>query len=246
MSWTWNLTLTKPSRLKIVQTAIVLLATSFTTSFGQDETRNEFWPEVDAYYRLDASYRLFFLVAPAFSREHNYAEGQVGAHIEMGLLPIFRSRWREMHDIDRFRFLRFRVGVRYGSSLPSSETSSEEWRGIAEITCRASIPLDILASLRNRVDFRWLDGTYSTRYRARLTLERDTEIFSTYTLIPYASCEVFYDSRLMSWNRVRYQLGVTFPVVRMLALEAYYLRQEDWGSQPAHVNAFGFMALFYL
>ncbi len=230
--------------LRKVRSIVTLLVMS-SPLLAQDDTRNEFWPEIDLYYRLNPTYRLFFLVAPSFSRKDNYSEGQAGAHIEMGILPIFRGRESATHDIDRFRFLRFRTGIRYAWSLPSSESSSEEVRGVVEFTPRAYLPFHILASLRNRLDLRWIEGDFSTRYRARLTLERDTEIASGYSIVPYTSAEIFHDSRFKDWSRVRYQFGVTFPVVQSLALEAYYLRQEDWYAQPAHVNAYGLMAILY-
>lgn len=212
---------------------------------GQDQTRNEFWPEVDAYYRLNATYRLFFLVSPSISREDNYGEVQMAGHVEVGVFPIFRSQWAETYDVDRFRFLRLRVGAGYSSSLPSSDNTSKEWRGIVELTGRAGLPFEVLGALRNRFDLRWLDEGYSTRYRARLTLERETEILPNFSIVPYASAEFFYDSRFAAWNKALYQFGITFPVIRLLALEAYYARVEDWRSQPAHVNALGLVGILY-
>ena len=221
-----------------------LLLTFPTGLSAQDEARNEFWPELNVFYRLDASYRLFFFVAPAFS-DNNFTEGQVGAHIEMGLFPILRTSWKETYDVDRFRFVRFRAGIQRATNQPLSENPSKEWRGVAELTPRWSLPFDILSAFRNRLELRWLDDDYSTRYRGRLTLERDTEIFWEYTIVPYASVEMFYDWRFDVWNRVRYQLGFTFPIIRLLALETYYLHQNDWRSQPARLNAFGLVGILY-
>ncbi len=212
---------------------------------AQDQTRNEVWPEINAFYRFDAKYRLFLLFAPSFSEDDNYAESQVGAHIEMGILPIFRKQLSATHDIDRYRFLHFRVGIRHSWSLQSSEALSEEWRGVVEATGRASLPFDALASLRTRFDLRWVEGNYSTRYRTRLKFEKDTEIVSGYSIIPFASGEIFYDTRYKSWSRVQYQVGITFPIIRMLAFEAYYSRQNNWFSQPARVNAVGLVAVLY-
>jgi len=226
----------------VVVLSLIFLPSNLKT---QDQTRNEFWPEIDVYYRLDPTYRLFFLLAPSFSREDNYSEGNAGAHIEMGVFPILRQHAAGTYDIDRFRFVRFRTGIRYAWSLPTSESTSEEVRGVVEVTPRYSLPFEILTSFRNRLDLRWIEGVFSMRYRARLTLERDTEIFPGYSIIPYVSGEVFHDSRFKSWSRVRYQFGVTFPIVHMLALEAYYLRQSDWFSQPARVNALGLVAILY-
>jgi hypothetical protein len=212
---------------------------------AQDQTRSEVWPEIDVYYRLSATHRLFFLLSPSVSREQNYGEVMLAGHFEMGLFPIFRGQWAGTYDVDRFRFLRLKLGAGYSTSLPSSDQSSKEWRGIVEVTGRVSLPLEILGALRTRADLRWLDDGYSTRYRARLTLERETEITRGFSMIPYASVEPFYDTRFATWNKVQYQFGITVPVVSMLVVEAYYNRQEDWRSQPALVNALGLVAIVY-
>jgi hypothetical protein len=120
-----------------------------------------------------------------------------------------------------------------------------EWRGIVELTGRASLPLDILGALRNRFDLRWLDDGYSTRYRIRLSLEKEMDVIPGWTIVPYVSAEPFYDSRFAAWSRVQYKAGITFPVIALLAIEGYYLRQDDWRSQPAHINAFGLVAILY-
>jgi hypothetical protein len=48
---------------------------------------------------------------------------------------------------------------------------------------------------RNRLDLRWVDGNFSWRCRNRLTLERHFKMGGNRALTPYASGELFYDSR---------------------------------------------------
>ena len=80
---------------------------------GQEELRNEFWPEIDLFYRVDAIHRFVFLTAPAMSPKDNYSEGLIGLHFESGLFRILRSSTLPTHDIDRFRYRRLRVGVQH-------------------------------------------------------------------------------------------------------------------------------------
>jgi len=212
---------------------------------AQDDSRNEFWPEISAYYKLTPTYRLFASYAPAFSHD-SYAEGDLGAALEVGLFPIFRSELAKRYDEDRLRFLRLRIGARYAASLPASEESSTEWRGIIQITGRATLPWNILGSLRNLLELRWLDEGFSGRYRIRLGFEKDVQIVSGYAITPFASAEAFYDSRFDIWNRLRYKLGIAFPISRVLSVATYYARQENRRSAIAHVNVFGLaVAMFF-
>jgi hypothetical protein len=91
-----------------------------------------------------------------------------------------------------------------------------------------------------------LDDGFSTRYRSRLTIERETVIGSDFVVAPYISVEPFYDTRYPAWARVQYQVGATFPVAREIAVEVYYGRQQNWRSQPERVNALGIVVLLYL
>ena len=227
----------------VVPAAVLLMAGA---AAAQEDTRSEFWPELSVYSRLAPTYRLFFNYAPAVSPTDNHAEGALGAALEVGLFPILRSEQAKRFDEDRLRFLRLRVGLRYAASLPASEESSTEWRGILQLTGRARLPWQVLGSLRNLLELRWLDAGLSLRYRLRLGFEKDVQVLSDYALTPFLSAEAFYDARFDVWNRVRYRLGVAFPVTRGVSIKAYYARQEELRSQPTHINAFGLgVALFF-
>jgi hypothetical protein len=63
----------------------------------QAETRDEFWPEIDAYVTLSDRARVFLLASmTSASERHNaagvtgYQDSELGAHLDVTLTPIFR------------------------------------------------------------------------------------------------------------------------------------------------------------
>lgn len=209
------------------------------------ETVEQFWPEANAYVRLNESQRLWFLLAPVRERNEGLSEIQVGAHWEIGLSPPLHPAQRgELYDTDRLRYLRFRAGFRYATSFEESN-DYEEWRGILELTPRARLPGDIVAAFRNRGDFRWINGDFSWRYRPRLWLEREFGISTKISLVPYGSAEIFYDSRYDAWTRTRYQFGVAVPVSKAFAPEVYVAHQRDEEPTLKYTNALGLVLGFF-
>ena len=94
------------------------------------------------------------------------------------------------------------------------------------------------------VDLRAQDGTFSTRYRFRLQLERETSLFGAVT-VPYVNAEPFYDSRYAAVIRWRYETGVEIVMNEHWRLEPHYLRLKDSRSEPRHTNAFGLILKYY-
>lgn len=205
------------------------------------ETRKEFWPEVDVFVELNPKVRLFFLGTITRSRETRAnIEGQVGAHVDYFFHPRFFVRG----------------GYRRVTSLGDEEDPYDEHRLILEQTFRLPVPAGLLLSDRNRGDLRWVNGEFSARYRNRLTLEREFKVWER-ALTPYASGELYYDSRFDTWNRNRYAFGLQIAVTRgapvakfispkkSMVLDLYFMRQNDSRSQPTHVNALGLTVNLY-
>jgi hypothetical protein len=212
---------------------LCLLLLSFLggKAIAQDgpETRNELWPEVDLFVTLNPVWRLFFLANITQERETNIdREGQVGAHVDYFLN----------------RYLVFRAGYRYGFSLLEDEPFQEH-RTLFEQTIRVPIPWNLLLSDRNRQDLRWVDGSFSVRYRNRLMLERDFSV-ADFRFTGYGSAEVYYDSRFDTFNRNRFIFGVVLPLSKHFGLDLNYARQNDSRSKPNHVNAIGVILILTL
>lgn len=212
----------------------------------QPTTRNEFWPEIDVYINLQPKLRLYLLGTVSKSVEDGELrnaqgfEAQIGAHIDY--LP-------NEHVI-------LRTGYRYGTSLGQTGEPFKEHRLLTEQTLRKLIPGELLLSDRNREDFRFVNGDFSFRYRNRVTIEREFQLFKQRTITPYVSGEVFYDTRYRIWNRNRLTAGVQAslrrgPIRKMLLpkrqviLDLYYTRQNDSRADTQHVNALGAAVTFY-
>jgi len=97
---------------------------------------------------------------------------------------------------------------------------------------------------RNRFEFRWVDGSYSTRYRNRLAIERDL-LVDSFRFTPYASAELFYDFANGTVNEQQYSIGIQWPFRRLFMVGTYYLYQYTTAA-PKNTNVFGITLNVYL
>lgn len=217
----------------------LFLLVAETDAQSNPDTKKEFWPEIQVFFNVKPKVRIFLLGSVSRSVEDGEAlrgqafEALIGAHVDY--LP-------------NEHFL-LRTGYRYITSLDES-VPNREHRIVIEQHFRKMLKGEILLSDRNREDFRFVNGDFSFRYRNRVTLEREF-IIKDRALTPYASGEIFYDTRFNVWNRNRYAVGVVVPIRRRYAalkmlfpkrdvtLDIYYMRQNDSRSSTPHVNAFG-------
>ena len=100
-----------------------------------------------------------------------------------------------------------------------------------------------MLAVRNRGDLRFLKSDYSSRYRPRLRIERQVELWHM-ALLPYTPAELFYDTRFNAVNRYRFAVGVEVPI-RKAILDLYLMRQEDNRSEPGHSNMLGIAVSFH-
>jgi hypothetical protein len=212
----------------------------------QSVTRNEFWPEIDVYIDVKPKVRLYLLgtisksVEDGEIRNAQGFEAQIGAHVDY--IP-------NDHII-------LRAGYRFGSSVGDADEPYKEHRVLTEQTLRKLLPGELLLSDRNREDFRFVNGDFSFRYRNRVSIEREVDLFKGRTITPYVSAEIFYDTRSSAWNRNRLAAGFQQslrrgPLRKMLLpkrqviLDLYFMRQNDSRSETQHVNAIGAALAFY-
>ena len=142
-----------------------------------DDTKPDAWPEPDAYGLSDKS-RLFLSAAMSRSRQEDYADLTLGAHVDSFLKPISRAWLRHTPDVEKQGYLSFRIGYRYGQGLGDDADSYREQRVVLEGTARAYLPGRLVA----------LNATASTcatsrakapwRYRNRTRLEREFPAWS--------------------------------------------------------------------
>jgi hypothetical protein len=246
MSWTIPIPIDKS--LVLIPGLLLLLVALCTqpANAQQPTTSEEFWPEIDVYIQVKPKVRLFLL-------------GTVSKSVEDGELRNaqgFESQFGVHVDYIPNQHVILRTGYRYGTSIGSNNDPFKEHRLLTEQTLRHLLPGEVLLSDRNREDFRFVDGDFSFRYRNRVTLEREFHLFKGRTITPYASGEIFYDTRFQIWNRNRLAVGIQQSLrrgplrklllpKRQVMLDLYYMRQNDSRSDTPHVNAVGAALAFY-
>jgi hypothetical protein len=208
------------------------------------DTEEEFWPEIDAFVRLDDTKRLFFMASWTRNAEHPEVDGHLGAHLDVTLEPFVRRTLRET-DWAREKYLWMRVGYHIGGTVGGGTDQSFEHRGLLEVNIRVPLPAAFWLTNRPGVEVRDVDGDVSGRVKYQLGVEREVTVRGV-TMVPYVQAEVFYDTRFGAWNRQKYQAGVEVVLGPHWRIEPYYARQEDSRSSPEHVNALGLtLKLFY-
>jgi hypothetical protein len=207
-----------------VELAVVLAAASLSPARAEDA--NEFWPEVQLHYWFD-DHRSRVIAMASTSRNR---DSDTSFQAEQGL--TFEHRFTD--------FFAGRLGYRHGAATDGGAFT--ESRVLTEQTFRLNLPSTAIAEYRTREEFRWLNTGFSTRLRERLQVQRDFAI-DDYTFTPYASAEVFFDTRYGTINRYRLTLGITLPITRQLSVEPYLVRQNDWVPTGVLTNALGFTVI---
>jgi hypothetical protein len=207
--------------------AALLAAVSAT---GQDGTQSQFLPEVDTFFKLSPSDRILVLASATDVTDSTETDPEVGLFWD--------------HRVgDR---VSLRGGYRFKYSDYPGEPIRRESRIQLGADLRFPVARKVLATDRNLVELRWIDGDPSQRYRNRLTIEREiTGLFGkAHTFV--AAAEVFYDTRHHAWSREEYTASIQTLVNQRLLFEIYYQRQEDRFGSPHHVNALGLTVQLFL
>jgi hypothetical protein len=220
----------------LLVTAFLLLFRSSTACAQSSVT--EFFPEVDAYFKLNSNIRSVFQ-AKETREGGDPTQAEIGPSIEFYLKPLIKLKKVTAFDLDdaKSRPLVLAIGYRYVPT-PGKPTVN---RLEPVITSHFPIVARILISDRNRADLDWSSGNFTWRYRNRLTLERRVTIRS-YHPAPYASAEVFYESKYSKWSTTALYLGCLFPLGKHIELDPYYEHENNTGKAPNQIiNAAGFM-----
>jgi hypothetical protein len=205
-------------RLATPVAALMLLSASRADAsdfFGPSQGL-QIQPELDVIQSIDDSFRVIGKLEPTFiPSESNWVMGfsLYGAWM---VAPIMETTITP--DLAKRRRLDVRLG---GSWYPTAQSGADGWsdllRAEAEATVRESIPGQILASLRNRVEAQWqLDEptSFSWRLRFRLQLEREFGFSdrNRTSLTPFVNAEVVWTTSQDMWAQFRMQAGLQLGV----------------------------------
>jgi hypothetical protein len=203
--------------------ALTFVIVSFSLEIAFSQTTEEFWPILNAHVQLPSDYRLLAFVGSKKGEEYPYQ--QLHAGLGVGFQWKSFSKFHPLNiDPDKEHLLVVGAGYERLQTIQSG-TAKNENRAVAEAFLGFRPASRLLLRDRNRGEFRWVNGVYSTRYRNDLSGAYDIAVHN-FRFIPYASAEVFYDSAKNSWNEQQYTAGVQWPFRHFLMLATYYLQQN--------------------
>jgi hypothetical protein len=205
----------------------------------------EFWPELNLFETLGPTTRLYFVAAYGKGKESPLQTFDLAAYYDFTLRPFLRRTLRE-EDWQRNKYLWARIGYDHVFKFESetgARTAPED-RGIVALYLRAYLPAEVLFEGRARVDLRWIDGEYSTRYRLRGELNREFDVGGL-PVTAFIQAEAFYDTRYDGWARELYQVGAEIGVTAHFRIEPSLARQLDRLPESAGLWAFALVARWY-
>jgi hypothetical protein len=234
--------------------AVILAALSaLACAAAQADTSREFWPEFDAFLKLDPRTRVFLMANSSHPEDNEKlavaspaTEAAVGAYLDYSLVPVLRPDLREQ-DWARSRYFWGRVGYQYSHSTSASDAGKpyHQNMGVFEMTARTP-PLagQVEWVARARWDWRNKDGTNSSLYRVRLSAERQFDLRG-HAAVPYVTAEAIYDTRYSSWEQRRYQVGTEFAIDGNWRVEPYFEMRKYTESEPSTVLGFGLTLKYF-
>ena len=221
--------------LKIGIVVTLIVALDFSVA-AQSQTASEFWPAVEAHVQFPQNWRLLGFVGLRNGEDFPYQQLNAGVGLGYQWIPISKPHLVNI-DPDKEHIFLFGGGYERIQTFQSGTTSYENRMTLQALAAfRPASPLYL--SDRNRVEFRWINGTYSTRYRNQLYGSYDFAIHKL-RFSPYASAEVFYNGAVGSWNEEQYSGGIEWPYKQLLMLQTFYLRQNCTTCNPVHLNVGG-------
>jgi hypothetical protein len=211
---------------------LACLSTLLCPCVRAQQTQTQAFPEIDTYVGLSSRYRLMFQMSR--SKDGSTVQSaQFGPNLDINFRR-FRRNVLLNNDTARANFLTFRIGYQY---LRNVDKPNENRVQLA-LTSRFHLPWSLELAERNRFDLRVITDQFSWRYRNRLTLDKRFSIRS-FSFLPYARGEIFYDSKTGTWRENTYSFGVTIPIRKRFQLEGYYERRNITAGSPPHVNGIG-------
>jgi len=216
---------------------LIALATATVSSQGQEPV-SEFDPGFTFSFDLTRRLRFDVFTGREKSEELHSAKQKVGAGFSFRVKPLFRS-FLDHIDTDKKHVLTVAVAYEYSRASENNILSSIENKLMVDAIGRWEFPGKLLASDRNRVEFRWIDGDYSTRYRNRAMLERPFKVSKKITITPYGAAEAFWDARHDRWSKFEFTGGVQVPLFKRTSLDGYYSRAHCVTCADAHTNIYG-------
>jgi hypothetical protein len=213
-----------PSLLACAIIALII-ASMGVTAFAQSA---QFLPEIDTNLKVNSFLRTY-LQAKDDRDEGASDQFSIGPSVQLYFKPLVKLKNITTFDLDdaKPRALVFETGYRY-LTAPNTESTN---RMETLVTFHFPLKAGFLVSDRNRADLDWKGGTFTWRYRNKLTVERTVAIHS-YHLIPYVAAEPYYVDKYHKWSTTDLYAGCLFPVGKRVQFNAYYEHENNTGKHP--------------
>jgi hypothetical protein len=205
--------------------ALLLTAVLMTGPVARAKVSNELWPELDLWFHLTEPLQL--LLTDSGTRDSESGDKSQGAY---GVYLDYRLNEN----------IAFRAGYRYLENLTLSTGAREsvEHRQVYDFNYYWHLGEGARIADRTRIDVRDQDGKTTYRYRNRLLFNQELKVRRV-RLVPYASVEVFYDTKYDQVNRLQFRLGSSLPTGPNIAWDFYLARQRDTYPATKFVDAIG-------
>jgi len=218
---------------------LIILCAGLSPRAGAQSSSDQFWPEIEGYYSFSPKFRLG-VVASRSTDGASYNSIELGPTLNFFAKRFVQPVLSTPNEAENHMVV-FGVGYRYIAGLNQPSENRIE----LDVTPQIPLPWGLQAGDRSRVDVRFIEGTdTSWRYRNRIKLQR-TFTIQRFVFSPYGQAEFFYSSSSRSWNKKTFQVGSKFPFRKHFEFELYYERDDNVGSIPNAVNAFGMTAYIY-
>lgn len=225
----------------IIATVAVVVLFSVPQS-AQAQTTSQFWPAAKVHIDLRPRFGIEVYGERQSGEELPAPDVKAGVSASFRIKPLFKPLVGDLDPENRY-LVNLAIGYEYIRKQKNGEPAIEN-RLIVESTPRYAPGAGFLFLNRNRMEFRWNDGTYDFRYRLKLTGQRAFKVDRLH-FTPYGSGELFWDRNHHSWNENQYALGVQFPFKRRFMLDTYVLHQNCTTCSQHSLNAFGITANIY-
>jgi hypothetical protein len=202
----------------------------------------QFVPEINDNLKL-SSFMRAYVQAKDDRNQGQSGQFSLGPSMRFYFKPLLKLKKFAIFDLDdsKSRALVFEMGYRYLSAPNTSSTNRME----TMVTFNFPLKTGFLISDRNRADLDWKNGSFSWRYRNKLSLERAIAVHS-YHPIPYVAAEPYYVDKYHKWSTTALYVGSLFPVGKHVQFNAYYEHENNTGTKSNLVkNDFGLSVSFF-
>lgn len=205
-------------------------------------TETQVEPEGDFHVGLPSNIRLLAFSGLVQGAGYSYQQWYEAAGIGRRWLRISKPHLINI-DPDKEHYFLLDGGYEFLRTIEPGKTVDENRLGLdATFSFRPS--QRFLVSDRHRVEFRWVNGVYSTTYRQKPSVERDC-LLRGFRFTPYAYAEVFYNGAQSSWNQEFYTGGVQYPYKQVFMVDTFYQRQHCSTCSTVDANVAGISLHFF-